>query len=183
MLIEEYNDDFEMIVVEIVVANKEIRLITGNGPQENLSEMERMPFFLALEQEVIRAESAGKSIFIAMDANSKLGPELIPSDPHARTPNGQIIADIMVRHGLTVVNGMEDKCDGTVTRRRVTKDGTEESAIDLVIVSDDLESVVDSLLIDENRKYVLTKMLTNLNFPCFKIPSRKMSRLNNHTRQ
>ena len=58
MLIEEYNDDFEMIVVEIVVANKEIRLITGYGPQENLSEMERMPFFLALEQEVIRAESA-----------------------------------------------------------------------------------------------------------------------------
>ena len=94
-----------------------------------------------------------------MDANSKLGPELIPSDPHARTPNGQIIADIMVRHGLTVVNGMEDKCDGTVTRRRVTKDGTEESAIDLVIVSDDLESVVDSLLIDENRKYVLTKIV------------------------
>ena len=56
-------------------------------PKKNLSEIERMPFFLALEQEVIRlrAESAGKYIFIALDENSKLGPELIPSDPQAKT--------------------------------------------------------------------------------------------------
>ena len=159
VLIEEYNDDFELLVVEIQIANKEIRLITGYGPQENLCEMERMSFFLALEQEIIRAEMAGKSVIIAMDANSKLGPELIPNDPNERTPNGQILADIMLRHGLAVVNGMQNKCEGTVTRKRVTIEGVEESAIDFVIVSDDLESAVESLLIDEKRDYVLTKIV------------------------
>ena len=34
LLIEEYSDDFELIVAKIKVANKEIRLITGYGPQE-----------------------------------------------------------------------------------------------------------------------------------------------------
>ena len=55
VLIDEYSDDFELIVVEIVVANKEIRIITGYGPQENLSEVERMSFFMTLEQEIVRA--------------------------------------------------------------------------------------------------------------------------------
>ena len=67
----------------------------------------------------------------------------------------------MVRHGLTVINNKENNCDWTVTKRRVTQDGTAESAIDLFIVSDDLESVVDSLLLDEKRKYFLTKIVKN----------------------
>ena len=77
-----------------------------------------------------------------MDANSKLGPDLIPSDPHPRSPNGQVLSDIMSRHGLVVVNGIKDKCEGTTTRRRVTINGVEESAIDFVIVSEDIEPAV-----------------------------------------
>ena len=123
--------------------------ITGYGPQENLSEVERMSFFLALEQEISRAELAGRSIIIAMDANSKLGPEIIPSDPHQITPNGQILAGIVSRHGMVVVNGLKNKCEGTVTRKRVTKDGIEESVIDFVIISDDLVDELASLLIGE----------------------------------
>ena len=44
VLIKEYNEDFELIVVEVKVANKEIRIITGYGPQENWPEDKRMPF-------------------------------------------------------------------------------------------------------------------------------------------
>ena len=35
VLISEYNDEIELIVVEVIVANKEIRIISGVGPQEN----------------------------------------------------------------------------------------------------------------------------------------------------
>ena len=35
VLIEEYSEDFELLVVEIKVNNKEIRIITGYGPQES----------------------------------------------------------------------------------------------------------------------------------------------------
>ena len=49
MLIKEYSDDFELIVVEMNVAGKEVRIISGYGPQETWKENERMPLFLALE--------------------------------------------------------------------------------------------------------------------------------------
>ena len=74
MLVKEYTDDFELIVIEIALDKKEIRIITGYGPQENLNEDERLAFFLALEEEVVKAEVLGKSLIIQMDANSKLGP-------------------------------------------------------------------------------------------------------------
>ena len=45
VLISEYSDNFEMLVVEIKASNKSIRVITGYGPQENVSTEERMPFF------------------------------------------------------------------------------------------------------------------------------------------
>ena len=59
-----------------------------------------MPFFLALEQEMLKAELAGKSILIEMDANSKLGPQYIPGDMHHQTENGKLLAGIIDRHGL-----------------------------------------------------------------------------------
>ena len=55
MLIQEYSEDFELIVVEIKIRNKEIRIMTGYGPQECWAETERMPFFVALEKEIIKA--------------------------------------------------------------------------------------------------------------------------------
>ena len=45
VLISEYSDDFEIIVVECKLGGKETRIITGYGPQENLPEGDRF-FFL-----------------------------------------------------------------------------------------------------------------------------------------
>ena len=77
-LIEEYNDPFELLVVEVEVEQTDIRIITGYGPQENLEEEKRLPFFMALELEVTKAANAGKSVVIELDANSKLGAKYIP---------------------------------------------------------------------------------------------------------
>ena len=79
---------------------------------------------MALEQEIIKAEMQGKSMFIEMDSNSKLGPEIIPNDPHTQSGNGKILAEIVSRHGLIVANGLTEKCKGLITRKRVTKDLT-----------------------------------------------------------
>ena len=156
-LIEEYDNDFELLVIEIKLTNKEIRIISGYGPQENWSENERMPFFLALEQEIIKAEIAGKSVIIEMDANSKLGPNIIPGDMHSQSENGKILADIIQRHNLIVGNGLS-KCKGLVTRKRVTKNGIEESIIDFVLISNDLKDDLESILIDDEREHVLTSI-------------------------
>ena len=111
--------------------------MTGCGPQENWDEVRRMHFFIALEAEIVKAEIAGKSIIIEIDANSKLGPEYITKDPHSMTPNDKILSDILKRHVLIVANGTT-KCTGTITRQRSTTRRTEKSCIDLLIFSNDL---------------------------------------------
>ena len=64
---KEHNETFELLVVEIKIANKEIRVITGYGPQENWESNERTPFYIALEEEIAGAELQGRSVIIAMD--------------------------------------------------------------------------------------------------------------------
>ena len=77
MLIEEYSEDIELVVIEITVAGKQIRVMSGYGPQECWPVEKRMTFFQALEKEGVKAEMASRSIILYMDANSKLGTEHI----------------------------------------------------------------------------------------------------------
>ena len=156
-LVEEYEDEFELLVVEIKVKKKQIKGISGYGPQENWTEEKRMKFFTALETEVEKAMLAGKSLIVEMDSNSKMGSKYISKDPHEMSPNGAILASIVERQNLVVVNG-SSICQGVITRRRVTKNRTEESAIDVVLVSKDMAETLVKMEIDEARKYVLTKV-------------------------
>ena len=52
-------------------------MISGYGPQETWSDEEKMPFFVTLEEEISKAEMAGKSVIVEIDANSKLGTSYI----------------------------------------------------------------------------------------------------------
>ena len=61
------------------------------------------------------------------------------------------------RQNLTVANGT-DKCKGVITRRRVTQTRVEESVIDIVLISKDMEKQLDSIEIDEARKHVLKRI-------------------------
>ena len=161
-LIEEYNDEFELLVVEIETKDKTIRVISGYGPQENWEEEKRLPFFLSLEKEIEKAELAGKSVLIEIDANSKLGPTYIPEDPHTMTPNGALLAGIIERHDLTVGNS-SNKCKGKITRKRVAKGHIEASVIDFVIYSNDLKNHMTSMHVDEERVHVLTRITKTKN--------------------
>ena len=62
---------------------------------------------------------------------------------------------------MLVVGNGTDMCRGTITRKRVTKHRLEQSAFDIILLSVDmLDNLVD-IEIDENRKYVLTKVIKN----------------------
>ena len=159
ILIKEYNDTFELLIVEIKIHSKNIRIISGYGPQETWVESDRLPFFLALEEEIIKAGLLGNSVIIEMDSNSKLGLNFIPLDPHPQSSNGKLLAGIIERNNLVVTNGLSAKCVGLITRRRETLKSTEESIIDHVIISDDLVQYVESLVIDEKGEHALTKIM------------------------
>ena len=112
--------------------------------QENENYTKRAQFFAKLEEEICSAEISGCSIFIELDANSKLGPSLIPGDPHEQSDNGKILAKLIKDHDLVLVNGSKI-CKGLITRRRKTIHSVEESVIYFVIVSQDLYLMFTSL--------------------------------------
>ena len=64
ILIQEYNGDFDLIVVEAIISEREVRIISGYGPQECWQIEERLQFFQALEEEITKAGLAGKSIIV-----------------------------------------------------------------------------------------------------------------------
>ena len=162
ILINVYEDEFELIVVETKIGQKHVRFITGYGPQETWEESEKLLFFVALDQEIVKAQLEGKSVFVSMDANSKLGPQYIPGDLHNMSKNGEVLAEIVEKNALIVANGLLEKCKGTITRERVTEDGkVEQSTIDFVIISQDLEEFVDMVNVDEERNHVLSKVTKN----------------------
>ena len=157
VLINEYNEEFELLVIEITVANKDIRVISGYGPQENWQLKERKPFFEALEEEVVKAEMAGKSVIVEADFNSKLGKEHIPNDPNSQSENGKLLSDIIKRQHLTVGNGLQN-CEGKITRERITAQRTEQSVISFVLVSEDLVDTIESMKVDETKEFAPTRI-------------------------
>ena len=68
--------------------------------------IKRIPFFAALEEEVSKAELAGRSVIISFDSNSKLGPVFISGNPHTMSEKGKILEVIIERHALIVANGI-----------------------------------------------------------------------------
>ena len=159
VLIKEYNELFELIVVEISTQITTVRKITGYGPQENLSDDEIMPFWVALEEEISSAELNGRSVIIQMDANAKLGKSYIQGDPHNMSVNGRVFSGIIERHALIVLNGLENKCTGIITRERHTVESIEKSVIDFILTSNDIGKHVKYMHVDEERNNVLAKIV------------------------
>ena len=60
--------------------------MTGYGPQE-CWDSNIFSFFFAIDKEISAFKLLGNSVIISMDANSKLGPEIIPGDPYRQSPN------------------------------------------------------------------------------------------------
>ena len=92
---------------------------------------------------------------LCFDANSKIGPNHIPEDPHDISENGKVLEGILSRHALIVANGITGKHRGVITRERMTKDHNERSAIDLICLSEDLVECLELVEIDEAKSYCL----------------------------
>jgi hypothetical protein len=145
-----------ILVVEANLGKSRIRYINAYGVQENAPGSEKMEFYAFLDQEIEDAMSNNCLICLQMDANGKLGDELINGDPNSISPNGRLLLDLITRKSLVVVNGT-DKCNGIITRLKVKGQMTERSVLDYFIVCQELYSLVTSMLVDEERKHVLKR--------------------------
>ena len=145
-----------ILVVEAKLGKSSIRYINAYGVQENSSISEIIEFYAILDQEIEESISNNCLICLQMDANGKLGNEIINGDPNSLSLNGCLLLELISRKSLVIVNA-SDKCNGIITRMKVKGRITEESVIDYFIVCQELYSLVSSMLVDEERKHVLTR--------------------------
>ena len=79
------------MVVEAQLANKSARFINGYGNQENEDESIRKEFFNQLDEDIERAKVSDSLICVELDANVKLGANVIIGDPNKEmSPNGKL---------------------------------------------------------------------------------------------
>ena len=132
-----------------------VRLINGYEPQEGHSEEHRKGFYHQLDLEIKKPELAGYLVCIEMDSNAKLGPVIVPGDPHTQSENGKLLMNVVEANDLIVVNG-KDVCKGIITRFRETVNGCEKSVIDHFIVCRRMFELINGMIVDEAGKHALT---------------------------
>ena len=156
VLVYEGDDDIELLVVQGTIGKLKVRFINAYGPQEDDTSERIMSFYEALEEQIISAFDNGCGIIMECDANAKLGWDIIKNDPNAQSNNGVLLWSLVSRNNLTVVNSL-DVCNGTITRKRVTKIITETAVLDYFIVCDRMLTHVTKMEVDEKRVDILTK--------------------------
>ena len=156
ILIREGNDEVEALSVEIEVTNMKIRCCVGYGCQESDVIERKNRFWDYLDQDVYQAGQRGHGFILHFDGNLWAGETIIPGDKRGQNRNGKLFSDFLQRNkNLTVVNS-SPLCSGLVTRVR-DKDGKlEESTLDFFVVCDRILPFVTSMVIDEDKKFILT---------------------------
>ena len=111
-----------------------------------------MKFFAHLEEEILKAKLIGALVCIELDANAKLGYDVIENDPHKISANGELFLGVIERNSLIVGNATQ-LCSGAITRRRTTVNGVEQSVIDFLVVCEELFAHMTKMIVDEDEKY------------------------------
>ena len=148
-------DELEILTVQANVGNLSCRFINAYGPSEGCSRDEKtIAFYAKLDQEIKTSKLFGHMVCIQLDANAKLGRDIIKGDHHNMSPNGELLYDVITRNNMIVCNALEN-CSGTITRQRSTVNGVEASVIDYFIICQDMFTYFHSMKIDD--KNVLTR--------------------------
>ena len=147
-------EENEIMTIQIDVGEHKIRVINAYGPQEDDSTEIILSFWQEIEAEVMNAKDDDCSIIIELDANAKLGKDIIKDDPNQMSKNGRIMLDIAERQNLHIANA-SDVCAGTITRERVAENHVEKSVIDYIVVCEKMMQFLTEMTIDEQRIHVL----------------------------
>ena len=156
VLISSEECESEILVIQAKFGKYDCRFINAYGPQEYASLEDKISFYARLDQEVKNAKLFNCLFCLEMDANAKVGSEIIKNDPHKMSGNGELFLDFIARNNLIIGNST-DLCEGSITRKRVTVNGTEESILDYFVFCQELFLLLNSMKVDENQTYVLTK--------------------------
>ena len=116
VLLSEGEGDLEILVVQLTVGGRNMRIINCYGPQEDQALEVVFNFWQKVEKEILDSKRGNCSIILETDANAKIGSSIIKGDPHEMSRNGKLFLEMIKRQGLIVLNA-ESKGVGIVTRQ------------------------------------------------------------------
>ena len=157
--ISEGDDVTEMLVVEVHIKELSIRIINCYGPQETDSIERKTLFWSRLQTEVNEAIDNNIAVIVQMDGNLHAGEQVIKGDPNKMNANGKLFSTFLDNNPSMVLVNSSDKCQGVITRQRTKGDKVEQAVLDYALVCNTLEPYLESMIIDEDRKYSLTSYL------------------------
>ena len=154
--VREGGEEVETLSIDIFVKQLKIRCCTGYGCQEGDLKEKKDAFWEYLDTEVLEAKKAASGLIIQMDGNLWAGKEIIRNDPRPQNNNGRRFMEFLNRNPhLTVVNNL-NLCEGVITRKRIRSGKLEQSILDFFIVCNLVLPFVTRMVIDEEKKHVLT---------------------------
>ena len=160
VFISEGCDEVEFLNIEVHIGSMSLRVLNCYAPQECDPPQRKSAFWGRLKSEINDANEANCEIIIQFDANSHVGSDLVKGDPNTQNANGIMFSEFLIQNSsLAMVNGTE-KCENTITCRRMKNKRKEEAVLDFVIVSHTLEPFLKSMIIDEARQYPLCSYLS-----------------------
>jgi hypothetical protein len=114
-----------------------------------------------VETEVTKAKDNNALAVIEMDANAKVGKDVLRGDPHNMTGNEKLILEMLEGQNLTILNSL-GICRGCITRERKFENKMERSIIDYIVVCENMLEYVLEISIDDARietlaRYIKTK--------------------------
>ena len=134
---------------KVIIKNTPFRIIAAYGLQESRSSEERAEFFDELSIEVENSILHNDNPIIVGDLNAKITTNYNDLIEHI-SPNGKLLSDVVNEHSLNVLN-FHPKCQGQWTRSMIKKGVLEESVLDYVITNGTVLSMVENIVIDEER--------------------------------
>ena len=149
-------DAVEALSVEIFVSKLNIRCCVAYGVQENDTIENKDAFWNYMDEEVLEATNNKSGLLMHFDGNLWAGKDVVPNDPRPQNRNGKLFEQFLERNShLTVVNSL-DLCEGLITRERNKNGKLEQSVLDFFVVCNLLLPYVKKMVIDEDRKFILT---------------------------
>ena len=92
-----------------------------------------------------------------MDGNLWAGKDIIPGDENKQNQNGKLFEQFLIKNpDISVLNALSI-CEGTITRERRTRKGTEKGILDFFLVCDKILPLVTRMVIDEKGENALCK--------------------------
>ena len=148
VLFRQGNDEVECMTVELTTGNTRLRCVVGYGPQLADSHTRKEQFWKYLDQEILCASEDGVGIIIEIDSNAWAGKVILPRDPNNQNSNGKLLENFLERNkNVTLVNSLP-LCDGSITRKRITKCLNEQYILDLFMVCDKVLPHVVKMCVD-----------------------------------